>query len=480
MPRAFLSYSSKDSDYVRNVAMKLKRFQISYDEYCFEVGIDFRESIQAAMSICSVFVLFVSHESLLSGWVNYEIDESQYRDIKGEKKTFLIFILDNTEYTALPKWMQKIKVLKKPNISITAQIIQEYLIKNIGITNERCIGRDIDIKDMSSDLTQQMMNFPNVIAIAGLEGVGRRTFIKEFSKIYLNLNYSVQLSLDSYQNSDDLYRNMCSESMTGSSTSEIAKAFSAFSLSSEEEKVEEMCRLLASFTKDQSFPMIIDNGSMLDSNGHYNKEYMEIFKYFSANYPDKYIIVIHQRHPIMNYGDRKYIYVRRINPLGKKETLALFFTLLKANNISITNQSDVEEISDYLDGYPPAVEYATALCRQYSIDAICQNKKLLMDFKTRVFSQYIRLMNLTNREQAFLKILYNIEFGTIRILSAILDDTQDNISDMLQKFMDYNIVIYDSGVYKISSPIKITINTEYGLLTKAECASMAKSIKNKS
>jgi hypothetical protein len=75
--KAFLSYSSVDSAFTRVVAQRLGRARVTFDQFSFKPGMDFRQAIRKGLDESRLFVLFASKASLTSTWVRYEFGEAE-------------------------------------------------------------------------------------------------------------------------------------------------------------------------------------------------------------------------------------------------------------------------------------------------------------------------------------------------------------------------------------------------------------------
>jgi hypothetical protein len=69
--KAFLSHSSKDKFFVRQVADALGKIATELDEYSFEYSLNV-QAIRRALDRCNVFVLFLSENSVKSSFVAEE------------------------------------------------------------------------------------------------------------------------------------------------------------------------------------------------------------------------------------------------------------------------------------------------------------------------------------------------------------------------------------------------------------------------
>ena len=110
MIKAFLSHSSLDkNDYVKKVASKLGKENISYDEMTFEGGEKTLDEILKGINKTDIFVLFLSENSLNSEWVRREITLAKSKlDSEDIFKIYPIVIDESIthEDTRIPQWLK--------------------------------------------------------------------------------------------------------------------------------------------------------------------------------------------------------------------------------------------------------------------------------------------------------------------------------------------------------------------------------------
>lgn len=89
-PRIFVSHSHKDNDYCREFVAKLRNEgnQVWYDEHDFGAGV-VRATIQKELSLCQHFIAIFSPDSVVSDWVNAEIDAAIELHKRGRIQTIL-------------------------------------------------------------------------------------------------------------------------------------------------------------------------------------------------------------------------------------------------------------------------------------------------------------------------------------------------------------------------------------------------------
>jgi hypothetical protein len=126
--KAFLSHSSKDKYFVRQVAASLGVPQVEYDEHTFEFSLNV-EAIRRALKRSDLFVLFLSANSVTSSFVADEQRAALEARGRGIIKKVLVFAIDNTSYKALPEWLREINVVQQlSSPKACARRIQSSLI----------------------------------------------------------------------------------------------------------------------------------------------------------------------------------------------------------------------------------------------------------------------------------------------------------------------------------------------------------------
>lgn len=125
MGKIFLAHSGKDKEsYINSVVTALQkdigRNTFVYDMFDFNKKIDLEKQIKQALSKTSIFIVFLTANSIESEWVRFEIDE------------------------AIELYGENISVIC--GINITSQNFEEYL-KNIISNRAECFieeGKDVN------------------------------------------------------------------------------------------------------------------------------------------------------------------------------------------------------------------------------------------------------------------------------------------------------------------------------------------------
>lgn len=362
--------------------------------------------------------------------------------------------------------MRKAKIESVASVNLASQVITNVLFKSID-SGKVYIGREEDFSKFNQALMERYDCFPNIIAISGLNGIGRRTFVGDiFDKRY-NLNYHAEFRLKDFEGLNELYGKLLDENIEHFSKEDIEELIKEFSKLNIEEKCSEIARLLACFTEKRAYPVLVDEGAMLDNSGYYLLDFLNLLKLFAERYSDHYLVIIHRRIPQLKPCDKDLIYIRKLNELSEPACFSALDSLLKKNNIQNANKEQITELAKYIDGYPPAIYYAVNECILYGVDVVCNDKTKLVDFKSGVFSGYLDSLILDELDNKIIKLLYSLGTLSTDIISLLLEETPEDIAKSLTKCINYCIVSVNvNGDYYIASPINVAISRKYSAYDK--------------
>lgn len=102
------------------------------------------------------------------------------------------------------------------------------LFDSVSMSGGVYIGREADILKFNNDLIQCKDKVPNVFAITGLNGIGRRTFIKDIFEKRFALPFIAQFELSGTEGLIELYRKLLDENIENLSSERINELYSWF------------------------------------------------------------------------------------------------------------------------------------------------------------------------------------------------------------------------------------------------------------
>ena len=126
--KAFLSHSSLDKEFVKEVADQLGRIGCIFDQYSFANGIEFEESIIQHLGNTSVFVLFATKNSIASTWCNFEVANALELKINKKIGRAIVYIIgDGVDLSEIPAWLKKSLINNQLSPSTIARDIEKHL-----------------------------------------------------------------------------------------------------------------------------------------------------------------------------------------------------------------------------------------------------------------------------------------------------------------------------------------------------------------
>ena len=463
--KAFLSHSSKDKEFIREIADKLGRLHSIFDERSFETGKEFQESILDYLEETSIFVFFATKASLESTWVKFELESAFYNKISGKLDKALVYIIDNEiSHFDLPQWLQKALVKKIQSPAVIVREIKDHLNKvEQAYQKQYFFGRSNDREKFEEllfpiDGTKQ----PKVFMIKGLPGVGRRTFLKKSVNQLFSLSRIVEISMEEGDTINDLSAKLADIIEPYSCQDELKAIIYEILNLNFNDTLQRIINQLEKIISAGELPVFIDNGGLLNDNG-YLKDFINDIIGNIYIQQDIYLGIISSRK--ISQDNEYTIPNLYLDSLQHKPTSQL---LTKLNEDKKTNLSSAEilELATYVHGYPPLAFFAISQAKIYGKDIILADKVSLTTFSRKKFVAYLEDKKLDKDLITFISILAVFSPLPLSVLAEINNDS-NKTHTLIYKLMDNSLItVNDYGYYKISDPIKIAVNILYKLPEK--------------
>jgi tetratricopeptide (TPR) repeat protein len=270
--KVFLSLSGTDAPFVRRVYEKLPRGVAHFYEKSFENGLALTEQMRKCVNESAIFVLFASRAALKSNPVQYEISLAKIQQAKSEKHRILIFkVSDDVSIEDFPDWMTSFFIDSHTyNENDIARIITDELLNlisgndSVGITVGR--GGDVDnlVLEVSNHLVE-MGGTPNIFYIYGLNGIGRRTFLREFiskvRSVLPNLRHGPVIALPEHASLFDLFRSLYVDANPSTGPEALAAIFDNFRAANQDQQVQKLIESASHFSRiGQAVTIVSSNG----------------------------------------------------------------------------------------------------------------------------------------------------------------------------------------------------------------------------
>ena len=466
--KAYLAHSSEDKQYVEIVDKRLGRMHSEYDVKSFPPGFDFRDIIRNSLDKSNVFVLFASKKSLESTWVKFEIGEAEWQTIHEQIAGSIVIIIDTQiRPQDLPSWMQRCYAPTILNPRSAVHAIRNFMVQLEVVPLAIFVGREIDMARFAAELSPDIeKESPRVLILAGLAGIGRKTFGRHAINSYLSMNAGPVFNVEETDTIDSLYLQLLDYSSDLTSRAKLAQTIKSFHDLSDSEKGEEVARLLSEINKENIMPIIVDRGTtgtlLDDSTNWYKYEWQTVLEGLTQ-YDDSYVILVQPRltylsdipdgiqiPPIAQY---------RLGPLGTDAIELLLRETIRREELFATT-GQIKDIAPYINGYPPAAQLVIGYIRNYGFGPILADKGMLTGFLTRRFEPLLNSLQLSQKEEQLLRILAADLPLPFEAIQAILDCPAAEVAQIVRRLIDFNLVITIDSDYAVSPPLQVAQRPE--------------------
>lgn len=464
MNKAFLSHSSAQKDFVRKVYKLLGASRCVFDECCFDNGKKIIDEILRGLQNTDLFILFVSNESLDSDWVQQEIVlADMFMQKHGLKQILPILIDPNIKPGAderIPVWMKQflMKPIRSPEM---AKLKILNALRHLDMDTNPIykakrnlfVGRYKEKEELEGILNLYVEPHYNTICVSGLEGIGRRTFLRKFfeEKHMLNTsNEPILISLNNRSSIDNLILSLLKYQKDVISSDDLAVLDSK----SITEKTSILQNLFRSLANENEYIFIIDDGCVV-------RPTMEVSNWFvkaidiPENHDCFYISVISRFRPshrfLSNHDD--FISIS-IDALSIPEVRNLFFGYGKA--LGLSSSSKYNEILSTLNGIPSQVYYAVEYIQRFGIDLTLRNKGIILDYGDKPVMSIIADIKARGEESFSLLVLLSKLQTTSYDMIYNLVGNNDFVNQELEFF-------YVSGVFSLFGENKEYIEVHYSI-----------------
>ncbi len=462
--KAFLSHSSLDKEFVREVADQLGRTDCIFDEYSFSVGKEFEKSIIEHLDNTSVFVFFATRNSIDSLWCDYELKEAFYAKINKSLSRTIVFIIgEGIGFDKIPSWLKRALIRTEMSPSIIAREIHHHIINSAAnYQHPLFLGRAREREILEDIVTPyDGRKKPKYFALFGLPGIGRRSLIRSSVKELFSLQRIIEIDVEPGDNANSLCIKLADKVEPYSCQEELRNIVSKIENLSESEALDRASRNIEKLVLGDELPVFIDSGGCLNNNGTF-KPYINKLLIESDKYKNAYFAFILARR--VNKENEHEVECLPIDQLSNKSISQLLSKLSDRYEFEI-NQGQISELADYIDGYPPSAYYVAKQSSIYGVPALISDKRQLIMFSKRRFVSHIKDQNLTKGDESVLRILSSFSPLPLEALLSLYGNNVDRNTahDRIYELIDCSLVRVTEGQnYRISDPIKGSVRDVLG------------------
>ncbi|WP_207282708.1 toll/interleukin-1 receptor domain-containing protein [Pseudomonas sp. FW300-N2F2] len=348
MQKAFLSHNGYDKDFVDEVFDRLGTLNAVYDKKTFNKNCDLSQQIREGLEDSDVYVLFLSEASINSGWVSSELDIAGELKTKWQLRKFLIFQLDGTDWSNLPKWANRYVVSCPPSPEIVALRIKDELRKETEVRTQ-AYGRDNDLRKIHDFLLEQN-TAPSFIAFTGPEGIGRKTLANSlFHDFYKGIAESkISITLGVHDDDLTLYKRLLAYSANWRAR-DFQVAVQEFSQLVGYERSQAIANLIVKVTVGFNQVLILDVGGNAFGPDHKLLNWFSVLLNMLEPDAYPYVVVLLNGGKMPTHWESGLVYA--VQPLSEQDSRYLFKMLLHKNGIIIPDKSEREFLENSIIGH---------------------------------------------------------------------------------------------------------------------------------
>lgn len=460
--KAFLSHSSLDKEIVREVSHQLGRLNCVYDEKSFESGKTFKESIETKLGLSTVFVFFASKNSLKSNWCKFELDQAFYAKLKGALKRSIVFLLnDDINVDEVPSWLNTALIKKANSPSAIAREIKHHLEEAAEeFQRPVFLGRSRERELLEGALNPiDGSSPPKTLSVFGLPGIGRRSLVRNVAKDLFSLHKCVEIEIEAGENINSLCAKLADIIEPYSCKEELKDIIHDINSLDETAALLRVIHNLKSIISANELPIFVDAGGLTLDNGCLSGFINKVIKNIEES-ADAYICIILNRR-ISSDNEIKIESVP-VEQLSSRSSSQLLSKLSQRSSI-LLNPDYIKELSEYINGYPPAAYFAIKQASIYSVDALMGDKRKLTQFSQKRFITHVQDHNLTEDDVKALQVLSNYSPLPLDCILSLYACDRNAAHDRIYELIDCSLVrVVDGILYRIADPIKGAINEVFG------------------
>lgn len=449
--KVFLSHSSKQKDIVSKIAEAIGRNSCVYDNYDFESGLPIMEEILEGLNNTDLFVIFISSDALNSEWVRRELSEAEKLEKKGTLKQILPLLVDESidvsKDKRIPEFLRDYLLKPITDIILIKKKInqrrRELSINSNPLNRDRediFIGRKTLLDDFETSIFNIGRKKPKAIIVSGIEGIGRRTFLKKAfleGKIIKKYYEPIYIYLDTKNSIEDFIIQLYNEDSKNSP--DLLKELKSLDI---DEKVEEAKRILLRIIANKEHIFILDSGCIVKPTKFIADWFLQLLNddVFNNSFA---LSIISQFRPVNDWlKNHTDIVEFHLNSLSTIDTEKLYVLYSRHLGIEIIEEKYARDILDILIGIPSQVYYAVDLIHKYGIvDVVKKYKSDIIEYGT---TKFLYIINSVREEGQFafdlLVLLSSYDILSYDMIERIVGNNP-KLDETLEKF--YILGVFD-------------------------------------
>jgi tetratricopeptide (TPR) repeat protein len=226
------------------------------------------------------------------------------------------------------------------------------------------------------------------------------------------------------------------------------------------ELIEEFVVTLEGVCAASTLPVIYDQGGISSEERTLVPEFDLLYNAIAVEPRVDSVIVTNKR---IRRSDQTPLPSVRVTELSHGATASLV-RLIARDRGQRPTPAEVEAISLYSRGYPPAVTFAMNEAQIYGIPHVITNQRALINFSAEIFVKQLAAdRKLTDKMGAILQLLANYSPLPLSVIQQYIKfKNNEAIAKAMSYLLDYALVVPTVGLYRISEPIRDAAYRTFG------------------
>jgi tetratricopeptide (TPR) repeat protein len=463
--KAFLSHSSKDKGFVEAVSSLLRPGTFELDSLTFDKGLLNSQSIIASLKRCDLFCLFLSSDSVVAPYVDFETLLGIEFLASGKVGRFLAICLDGEAFAKASANVRFFNIVRRGlEPENAALLIQGYLISAAEKTtaySHPFIGREEELVELERQISDLKRPPSRALYISGNFGAGRRTIAQKFYEHqFPNVGRSFPtISLDPFAGLEELYRRILATLRPTVTASELLMRVQSFAIASIEEKRRLVAQLINSLLAANEATFLMDKGGVLTDTGGFTAEFNEVISHLEAR-PHPPAIIISPRMVPMKFrrseNDVSYLAVKS---LRRESAARIIGRLLKDRGLSVTDE-EMSQLIKLSDCHPFNIYQMIDEIAERGVAAFLADPRDFIDWKHRQSSEYLTKIEFGERDASMLGLLKQLpELDFAAIVDALELEAATASEDLL-RLTHLHIIESSGDAFSIAPALQVAVERD--------------------
>lgn len=451
MAKVFLSHSSEDKEWYVNIVYKklvkaLGEDSVVIDNVVFQEGRKTIEEIYYQLGVTDLFVIFLSDKALASQWVQDELKKVE--GIAEEKKRYQIcpIIIDTIvkyDDDRIPTWMrQEYNIQRICSQTKASNVIRQRMIE---ISYEKhpklkerdllFVGRNEYLRNFEERMDDFDKETPVAIIASGLEGIGRRTFLKH--SLYKS-NIVKETFPFSYivLRSDESIEDCILKLYDLGFITDVEITIELVASMDMKSKVSLLRDIIVQLQKSRELVFVIDNGCIVNHEGEMAEWFDDAIQDLDVESKITFLLVCKFRYFVKGLKSER-VYDIALPELDIKERNGLLKRYLELENVNLDTKN-TKIVSDLLTGLPEQVFFAVSMIKNQGWQYFYNNINDVTYFSNRKAAIMLQDVRENEELMEFLALIGSFDYISISYLMSIVSDSF--------KYMHYIDELYYRGI----------------------------------